>query len=124
MEYTKDELVNGIKSQIAAKDDKAIHALMVIYSKQTEFEKADGVTKELNGVGFGGMDSDLLSSCAEQYNKRGSLSDKQMAYVKKLMPKYANQLFELSFADGNFEKVKVLNPKTNRMVTKYRIIKK
>ena len=124
MEYTKDELVNGIKVQIKSSDNKAIHALMTIYSSQSDEEKCDGHTKELNGVGFGGMDSEILSSFAEQYNRNGSLSPKQMALVKRLMPKYAGQLLKVSFAKGNFETVKVVNPKTGRMVTKYRIVKK
>lgn len=124
MEYTEKELIEGIKAQIRASDNKAIHALMTVYSNQTESEQDIGMTREFNGIGFNGRDAEILSDYAEKYNKYGSLTVRQMAIVKKLMPKYARQLFTMSNSKGNFEKVKVLNPETNRMVTKYRIIRK
>lgn len=105
MEYTKEELKNALKNQIATNDDKAIRALMTVYSYQTVDEKKKGETKALNGVGFSGKDSKILSSFAEQYNRSGSLSPKQVALLKRLMPRYAGQLLNASFEKGNFEKV-------------------
>lgn len=105
MEYTKQELKDALKSQIATNGDKAIKALMTVYSYQTFEEQSDGVTKFYNGVGFSGKDSQILSSFAEHYKAHGTLSEKQMKLLKRLMPRYANQLLNLSFAKGNFEKV-------------------
>ena len=121
MEYTKEEMKENIKAQIRNDNNKAIHALMTIYSYQTDMEQENGHTVVYNGVGFGGVDSEILSSYAEKYHRYGKLTPSQMTWVKKLMPKYAGQLLELSIAKGNFEKVKVLNPETNRMITKYKI---
>lgn len=103
--YTKEQIKNGLKYQIANDNNKAIHALMTIYSYQTDEEQCDGQTKFHNGVGFSGIDSKFLSSMAEQYHRDGSLSDNQMAYVKRIMPRYARQLLDISIAKGNFEKV-------------------
>ena len=105
MEYTKAELKEMLKKQIATNDNKAIHALMTVYSYQTDQEQSNGHTIEYNGMGFSGVDSQILSSFAEQYHTKGFLSEKQMALVKRLMPRYANQLLELSFSKGKFEKV-------------------
>lgn len=121
MEYTKDELKGLIKNSIVTNDNATYHALMVIYTKQTDSEQSAGETHELNGVGFGGMDSKILSSFAEQYHKSGRLSVKQLTLAKRLLPKYANQLFNNALYQGKYEQVKVLNPKTNRLITKYRI---
>lgn len=121
MEYTKDELKNIIKESIVNNDNATYHALMVIYTRQSEQEQSFGETIHLNGVGFGGMDSKILSSFAKQYDRCGSLSSKQLGLAKRLLPKYANQLFDNALYQGKYEMVKVLNPKTNRLVTKYRI---
>lgn len=103
--YTKDELVNGLKWQIANNSQKAIDALMRIYSFQTENEKSDGYTEEFNGVGFSGVDSEFLSSLAENYKKYHRLSEGQISWVKKCMPKYARQLVSISINSGKIEKI-------------------
>lgn len=105
MEYTKSELKEMLKKQIASNDNKAIHALMTIYAYQTDREQSDGHTIEHNGVGFSGVDSQILSSFAEQYHAKGFLSEKQINLLKRIMPRYANQLLGISFSKGNFEKV-------------------
>lgn len=105
MEYTKSELKELLKKQIASSDNKAVHALMNIYAYQTDEEQSDGHTLDYNGVGFSGVDSQILSSFAEQYHTKGFLSEKQMKLLKRIMPRYASQLLNISFSKGNFEKV-------------------
>lgn len=78
---------------------------MTIYSFQDDFEKSAGHTIAANGKGFSGVDSEFMSSLAKQYKDNGYLSPNQMKWVTKVMPKYAGQLLDLSFAKGNFEKV-------------------
>ena len=101
---TKDSLVKALKEQLATRDNQAIKGLLTIYSYQTSEEQCEGHTKEFNGVGFSGFDSDILSSFAEQYKTKGFLSPKQMNFVKKYMPKYATQLIRLSIAEGKIKK--------------------
>lgn len=101
---TKDSLVKALKEQLATRDNQAIKGLLTIYSYQTNEEQDNGYTKEYNGVGFSGFDSEILSSFAEQYKAKGWLSPKQMNFVKKYMPKYARQLLELSIRSGKIVK--------------------
>ena len=101
---TKDSLVKALKEQLATRDNQAIKGLLTIYSYQTNEEQDNGYTKEYNGVGFSGFDSEILSSFAEQYKTKGFLSPKQMNFVKKYMPKYARQLLELSIRSGKIVK--------------------
>lgn len=75
----------------------ALKALVRIYQEnQTSDEQAAKATSHDNGIGFTGVDAAFASSLAEQYLKRGSLSDKQMALVFKIMPKYHNQVVKMS----------------------------
>lgn len=101
---TKDSLVKALKEQLATRDNQAVKGLLTIYSYQTNEEQDNGYTKEYNGVGFSGFDSEILSSFAEQYKTKGFLSTKQMNFVKKYMPKYARQLLELSIRSGKIIK--------------------
>lgn len=89
-------------------------ALLVIYAMQTADEQASETTTASNGVGFSGFDAELLTSFAKQLETKQDkypgkpewwLSEKQMKWVFKKMPKYANQLVRLleqrTDADGN-----------------------
>ena len=103
---TKDSLIKALKEQLATRDNQAIKGLLTIYSYQTSEEQDKGYTKEDNGVGFSGFDSEILSSFAEQYKTKGWLSPKQMNLVKKYLPKYARQLVEISIRSGKIVKDK------------------
>jgi len=86
-----------IREQLTTNDNWVRRGLKAIYKMQTEDEKLMQVTTEDNGVGFSGVDAELLSSFAEQLNARGSLSPKQMVYARKKMAKYAKQLWTLAY---------------------------
>lgn len=101
---SKDSLIKALKEQLATRENQAIKGLLTIYSFQTNEEKCEGYTKEFNGMGFSSIDSDILSSFAEQYTTKGWLSPKQMNVVKKHMPRYASQLINLSIASGKIVK--------------------
>lgn len=102
----KESLVKALKEQLATRKNQAIKGLITIYNYQTSEEQCEGYTKEYNGVGFSSIDSDLLSSFAEQYIKKGWLSAKQLSCVKRHMPKYARQLINHSIACGKIRKEK------------------
>lgn len=103
--YTLNELEKTLKKQIAANDVKAIHAMEVIYNFQTSEEKNKECTIEDNGIGFSGIDSTIMSNLAEYYKCKGYLSQKQMAIVKRIMPRYAGQLLRNSIGLGKIEKI-------------------
>lgn len=89
---TKKARIAHIREQIATKPAWALRALSVIYANQTADEQATQQTKHENGIGFTGADAEILTSFAQQYERRGSLSPKQMTILHKRMPKYAKQL--------------------------------
>lgn len=89
---SKKEIEMAIKNAITTERDRAIKALLRIYEYQTEDEKACGTVDNLNGVGFVGTDSEILTSFCKQYEKRKSLTDKQMSILFKKIGKYAGQL--------------------------------
>lgn len=92
MKVTQSSIKNFLKNKLGSNKDWALRALVRIYEKQTLSEKATQNTHELNGVGFSGADAEILSSFAEQYQRKGFLSEKQMALVLKKMPRYWGQI--------------------------------
>jgi|AntRauTorcE11897_2_1112592.scaffolds.fasta_scaffold00114_53 hypothetical protein len=89
---TKKASLEVIRQGLKSSDAWLLRGLVVIYGFQTEAEQAMGVTAEDNGLGFNGVDSEFLSSLAEQYMKRGTLSPRQIEFARKKMVKYARQL--------------------------------
>lgn len=101
MVYTsKEQLVNGLREQLAKSDRQALKALIEVYSNQLEDEKQTADVRYRNGVGFVSSDAYLLSSFAEQYKSRNSLSKKQLDILHQKMPKYAAQLIKGSLSKG------------------------
>lgn len=95
----KEATRNYIKNQLGTNSGWALRALVKIYERQTADEQATGHTANLNGIGFSGVDSEILSSFAVQVNNGRNLSAKQMAIVYKRMPRYHKQIASLIPAD-------------------------
>ncbi len=99
MKTTKKKIDSFVKNQLRTNKVWAIKALVRIYQEnQTSDEQVAKVTSHDNGIGFTGVDATFASSLAEQYLKRGSLSDKQLTFVFKIMPKYSRQVIQMSDA--------------------------
>lgn len=84
--------VEGLKKAIEHDDGFALFALLKVFELQTADEQENGETYWWNGVGFGGIDAEILTSFAQQYEKRGSLSPKQRDLMRRKMIKYAGQI--------------------------------
>ena len=93
---TKTAKTDYIRGKLQDNETWAIRGLVTIYKYQTMEEQNIGATVDHNGVGFSGVDSEILSSFAEQVNRGRNLSTKQVAILHKLMPKYAKQLMRVS----------------------------
>jgi hypothetical protein len=102
--YTKEY----IREKLKTSDLWLVKGLIAIYNYQTENEKNSGTTNQSNGVGFNGVDAEILTSFAEQVLNRtseqasndykrfeSSLSVKQKEITRKLLPKYSGQLLRL-----------------------------
>lgn len=81
-----------IFEKVIETNEYAIGALLVLYSYQTPDEQLAHYTAHQNGEGFNSADSNFASSLAQQYLEKGRLTEKQLAALKKLLPKYHNQV--------------------------------
>lgn len=95
----EEALRAALRARLATRPRWALRALDRLYSHQTPRERASEATIEHNGVGFSGTDAQILSSFAEQYRTRGSLSPRQMALLHRKMPTYWRQIAALIPAD-------------------------
>lgn len=97
MKPTQKNTISYVKQMLSTNKVWATKALVRIYQEnQTTDEQMAKTTSHDNGIGFSGVDAAFASSLAEQYLKRGGLSDKQMGFVFKIMPKYAGQVVKMS----------------------------
>jgi len=100
-EWTKEMLLQGLQDNPWV----VIRSIELLYTKQTEDEKAAGLTRHDNGVGFNGVDSPFMSSLAAQITNwrrtdngkkyKRPLSDKQVSKAAPKLVKYSNQLLAL-----------------------------
>jgi hypothetical protein len=112
MKLTQKTVTSYVRHQLGTNPAWAVKALVRIFQEnQTEQEQAAEVTKEDNGIGFTGTDGSFLSSLAKQQLARGSLSEKQMVFVFKKMPKYHAQVIKMS----NQEQLHALVAKANNL---------
>lgn len=86
--WTPDE----IKTLIATNDKAVTRALLALLDRQTADEQAAQVTSHSNGMGFTGVDAEILTSFAQQVQRGRTLSVKQMEIARRKLVKYAKQL--------------------------------
>jgi hypothetical protein len=99
MNATKKDTLAFVKTKLATDQVWAVKALIRIFQEnQTSDEQVSQTTSHDNGIGFTGVDAQFLSSLAQNYLRYGRLSEKQMGFVFKKMPKYAGQVIKMSDA--------------------------
>lgn len=91
---TKAAAIAEIKTKLATDANFVEQGLVIIFNNQTSDEQAGGYTKHLNGCGFSGLDAEFLSSMALRVVRGQHLTEKQLPWAFKKMPKYAKQVFE------------------------------
>jgi hypothetical protein len=122
---TKKSRLEYIRNALMTSDRWMLKGLITIFNNQTEDEQSDLVTKVNNGIGFTGIDAEILSSFALRAISRGGrqaildlsrpvdahnfLSAPCVAILRKKMQKYACQLSRI--ADNTTPIVK--KPKSN-----------
>lgn len=98
--YTDKELLDFIKLMISRNDKWAVRALERIYDGQQDDEKETGETSHLNGIGFNGYDAGFLTGIYKSYVQHGgTLTQKQMDSLRRIMPKYAGQIMRSRYFD-------------------------
>ena len=93
---SKSEIQNFLRTKLATNQAWSRKALLKIYENQTADERQMEATTHVNGVGFTGVDAEILSSFASQLIRKGFLSPKQQAIVFKKLPKYWRQILKIS----------------------------
>lgn len=103
---TKKARRDTVRKLIRENVHAAVAALAIVWSGQTEDEKASETTVELNGIGFTGRDGEFGTSLGNQWKEKGFLSPKQLGFVQKMMPKYADQIIRYFESQGCMQIVK------------------
>lgn len=93
-DLTKKQKIESLKYAMLHDDETIKTCLIKIYNNQTSEEQSIEETTENNNIGFTGADAELLTSFAKQYLRSKYLSDRQMYFLRKKMPKYARQIIE------------------------------
>lgn len=79
------------------KDDRWLYrALVCLYERQTEEEKYNKQTSRKNGMGFNAFDAELLTRYAQMIIKGEGLGESQKREARRMIGKYAGQLYEIS----------------------------
>jgi hypothetical protein len=89
---SKAEAKRKIQELIDTNDRAVARGILAIYEYQTASEQSFGSTTDANGVGFSGVDAELLSSFAERLKRGLQLTEKQLPFARKKIRKYWNQL--------------------------------
>lgn len=100
-----------IKDKLMTNEQWMLKGLYTIYQYQTEEEQNTETTRFHNGVGFSGVDGEILTSFAKQLIRKGYedhlrnklgvrisqyFSPKQEAILRKKIGKYARQLVRVT----------------------------
>jgi len=91
-------------------DEHVVGALLRIYSFQTADEQDTHMTRYENQMGFNALDAGILSDMSQQYEKKGWLSEKQIAFIRRTIKKYWGQLASQGFSPAE---IKPFNKKDN-----------
>jgi hypothetical protein len=94
---------NFIKTKLATDKAWACRAVVKLYERQTLAEQSAQTTNEENGIGFTGTDAEFLSSIAEKLVKGWNMTEKQMAWIFKKVPKYWRQIWSMIPAEKQAE---------------------
>lgn len=96
MKVTKKQRKEFVRNKLETSRAWANKALIEIFKFQTDEEVKVLGTIEHNGVGFSGVDGEILTSLANFYLTRGYLTPKQQDLVMRKIKKYSNQIISIS----------------------------
>lgn len=109
--WTKQAIKGKLSLTTPEGDAWLVRGMLAILQWQTPDEQAHGQTVEDNGVGFNGVDAEILTSFCDQASRylvehpndrdryTRCLSPKQRELARKKMLKYAGQLARISNAE-------------------------
>jgi hypothetical protein len=95
----QEQTIKALKEKLSTDTRWARRALVRIFAEQTNDEQTGATVRYHNTVGFKCTQSVILTSLANQLERRKSLSPKQDSLLCKMMPTYARQLIRLTGKD-------------------------
>ena len=96
----KKDMKVFVKHMLGTNKSWALKSLIKMFREsQTAEEQNAHTTNVYNDIGFSGVDAEFLSSMAEGYEKYGRLTDNQLPFLFKKMPKYWKQVIAFSDMD-------------------------
>lgn len=95
-ELTDDECWEYFNHMIQTNTQWLRRAVVAIFNHQTSDEQVAGQTKHHNGVGFNGVDAEMMTNIAQRIiaNSR-SLTEREVTAARKTMRKYVRQLVRI-----------------------------
>jgi hypothetical protein len=102
---TKKEMIEKLRKQISEKDSTTVNTLMLVYANQMEDEQRHETVKYHNGIGFKPQDARMGCLLAKWYKEKGFFTSNQIAYIKRMVQKYAGQVVESKIVSGEIRKV-------------------
>jgi len=108
MAIEKDWTVDKIKHLLKTNNRMVEHCLLILYSRQTQNERAAKATVHPNGMGFNKIDTKFLTSLAEWIKKSTypdgqRLTNEQRICARKGLRKYVKQLTKYANARKEVE---------------------
>ena len=102
--FTQNQWKDYLQNLVRTNKKALYRAIILIADLQTPEEKAYGATIEHNGVGFGAVDAEMMTSLALRLKNGGELSERELAICRNKMPKYWKQLYKISINKMKKEK--------------------
>jgi len=102
---TKKDIKAYITKQLKTSDKWVKSALIRIYEFQTTEEQSAEETRIHNEVGFTGVDAKFCTSLAKQLIEKQFLTPPQLSSLKKMMPKYWQQIYNICDKDKLMDQV-------------------
>jgi len=95
-ELTDDECWEYFNHMIQTNTQWLRRAVVAIFNHQTTDEQVAGQTKHRNGVGFNGLDAEIMTNIAQRIiANRRSLTEREVTAARKTMRKYVRQLVRI-----------------------------
>ena len=93
---SKKDLIEHLRQRLASDPRWALRSLPRRSQHHAAEKESQHPIIERNDIGFSGPDAEILSSFARQYQRRRSLSPKQMHLLQRKIPSYARQIVQCS----------------------------
>lgn len=101
---SKGAVIRNYRAKLIANISDALGGLIIVFNNQRDDEIATNSTHHKNFKGFNKPDARILSQIAKDKLDGKDLTEVQLNEVSKRMPKYARQIMNTKFSNGQIVK--------------------